>query len=257
MNIKQAMQDKKKYINILESLGFFLKHKSLILLSILILCITFAITIFAGIHVMEWINSFTGGETFFMEAPATEAWYHYFSLAGWWILKGMFLIISTVISFYLSFLIAYNITSPLYSFLAARSEKLFRGHSAGAPFNFSGIITDILQALKVSVVMIILSIIAFIINFIPFIGQVAAFLIYVGANTLLFVDFPAGEHRWPLKRKIGWLFQNKITTLRIGLFPTFVSLIPVANVFIFVFIFPVYIVHTTVNFVLSEKRLES
>ena len=68
------------------------------------------------------------------------------------------------------------------------------------------------------------------------------------------IDFPASRRRWPMKKKLLWTKENPIASLRIGILPTFLSMIPFINIILLAFIFPLLVVHSTLNFVASENR---
>jgi len=57
-----------------------------------------------------------------------------------------------------------------------------------------------------------------------------------------------------MKRKLLWTKANLVASLRIGTLPTLLSMIPFINIILLAFIFPLLVVHSTLNFVAYENR---
>ena len=91
-------------------------------------------------------------------------------------------------------------------------------------------------------------------NFIPVVGQVVVLLIYTFYSALVFVDYPASRHRWSLGRKVGWVRDYYKRSFRLGIFPALISMVPVINIFFMALLFPLFTVHTTLNFIAIERR---
>ncbi|MGD9949390.1 MAG: EI24 domain-containing protein, partial [Desulfobulbus sp.] len=89
-------------------------------------------------------------------------------------------------------------------------------------------------------------------NFIPVAGQAAVFCIYAFYSALMFVDYPASRYRWSLGRKLSWLRHHHNQAFRLGLFPAMISMVPLLNVFLMALLFPLFTVHTTLNFLAIE-----
>jgi CysZ protein len=127
--------------------------------------------------------------------------------------------------------------------------------SAGeASLTFPGILIDLWEGIKIGMVGVVASIFALAVNFLPVVGQIAAFLIYVYYSTLMFIDFPSSRYRWNLRQKIGWVVSHKEASFRLGLLPALISLVPILNIFLLALLFPLFTVHTTLNYLTIERR---
>ncbi len=251
MLLKELKEKKRKAVYLSETMHFFVEHKILFFYSTMILALTFIVTIFMSSFVISQVHSLTGD--FFSTAPKYNTFYTQTLYFLWVAGKFVFNLIIGLIALYVSFIVSYTLSSPLYSKLANITEKFFKGEpEPSETFSITQIIFDIKEALKVSAIMFFFSIIALFSNFIPVVGQIIAFLIYLFVNALLLIDFSASENRLSLSEKISWIFKHKILSGNIALFPTLISLIPIINIFIFVLIFPFYVVHATLNFVLNK-----
>ena len=94
-------------------------------------------------------------------------------------------------------------------------------------------------------------------NFLPVIGQAAVFVLYVYYSALMFVDYPSSRYRWSLGDKLRWLRSHRATSFRIGLLPALLSMVPILNIFLMAVCFPLFTVHTTLNFLAIEGRRET
>jgi CysZ protein len=251
MLLKDFKTNQRKNVYLSETIQFFKEHKILFFYSTMILTLTFLLTIIMSSFVVSQLNSLTGN--FFSNPPQNNSFYTKTIYIFWVAGKFLFNLIVGLISLYVSFLLSYTLSSPLYSKLANVTEKFFKGENEPSEkFSISKIWFDIKEAIKVSFIMLSLSIVALFANFIPIAGQLTAFFIYLFVNALLLIDFSASENRFSLSEKIQWIFSHKILSGNIAFFPTLISLIPIINIFIFVFIFPFYVVHATLNFVLNK-----
>lgn len=211
------------------------------------------ITIFSYHFVSSWIDSLTA--PFFDKDPITEGFFDYIYYFGWLLTRLVFKGIAALIVFYISFIFSYTLTSPLYSFISILAEDIYFGRpDDDSDFSFETIVEDILQALKISGTVLLCTIFVFFINFVPVIGQITAIAFYIVINALMLVDFPASRRNWDLKTKTLWIRENIVTTLRIGSVPTLISMIPLANNIILAFLFPLFVVHSTINFSQIEKN---
>lgn len=176
---------------------------------------------------------------------------HKASIAGNWLYR----IVSKILAFYLSFLVAYTLTTPGYAFLSSSAERIHAGKDfdPDAAFTITGILIDIFEGLKVALFGVLVTVIALFVNFIPAIGQVAVFLLYTYYSALMFLDYPTSRRRWNLKRKLSWLYCHSSPSFRIGVLPALVSMIPILNIFAIALLFPVLTVHATLNY--SEIEL--
>ena len=68
---------------------------------------------------------------------------------------------------------------------------------------------------------------------------------------------PASRRRWGLGRKLLWLRHYSGHTARLGLIPAAVSMVPLLNVFLLAFIFPLFTVHAALNFSAVEASRPS
>jgi Uncharacterized protein involved in cysteine biosynthesis len=91
-------------------------------------------------------------------------------------------------------------------------------------------------------------------NFIPVIGQAAVFVLYTFYSALMFVDYPASRYRWTLGEKLRWVRRYHQQAFRLGIFPAMISMIPLLNVFLMALFFPLFTIHTTLNFLVIEGK---
>lgn len=246
LNVKESFTV--EWVPLYRSLFLMLRKKQLFGWSILLVLITGLLT-WAGflltMHLME-----DATQQFFSIAPATDSilgWIKYgFWVAGDW----LFSIVSHILAFYLAFLIAYSLTTPGYAFLSVAAEKLHAGEyfDGDADFNFSGFLIDIGEGIKIALFGVIVTFIAFFVNFIPGIGQATVILLYIYYSTLMFIDYPASRRRWSLGEKLLWLRHNSSTAFRLGVLPALLSMIPIVNIFAIALIFPLLTIHATLNF---------
>ncbi|NNK58467.1 MAG: cysteine biosynthesis protein, partial [Desulfofustis sp.] len=155
-----------------------------------------------------------------------------------------------IIAFFLAFLLAYTLTTPFYSFLSNSAEKIFWGKEFQEDdgFTMAGIAKDLFEGAKIALFGLLITAVALAVGFVPIVGQLAVFLIYTYYSALMFVDYPASRRRWGLSRKLSWLRHYSGHTFRLGLIPAAVSMIPLLNVFLLAFIFPLFTVHAALNF---------
>lgn len=210
---------------------------------------------------IQFINSLTGH--FFKAAPAGSGILGWLTGMGWVVMKYLFLIITRITSFYLAFLVSYCLTTPGYIFLSGAVEKTYERKNIHMDqqekhdINFktsrisriSIILTDLLEGIKIGLIGILVTIVALAVNFIPIIGQMLVFLIYVFYSALMFIDYPASNRHWTLGQKINWVGSHYRRSLRIGILPAMISMIPFINILFMALFFPLFTVHTTLNFV--------
>ena len=202
------------------------------------------------------ISSFFTVKTleFFEIALATDELfsqiYHALKVCGAFLFK----IVVNVLLFYLSFVLAYALVSPLYSFISIIAEDVYFGKPQDdAELSLSGIIEDVKQALKVTLAAFLLGVVAFFIGFVPVLGQFAALVFCFFMNALLIFDFVTSRRRWTFVNKAKWLVFHPALTLKTALLPTLISFIPVINTIFTAFLFPVFVVHATMNFACAER----
>ncbi len=218
--------------------------------------LTGALTWLGYLFSVDLINQFTG--SFFTAPPTVEHFWHWPLVWGWTAMKWVFLVLSRVVAFYLAFLVAYCLTTPGYVFLSTwagnrYTEKSGEGEAA---LSLAGILVDLREGVKIGVIGLLVTVAALLANFIPVIGQVTVFILYVFYSALMFVDFPSSRYRWTLGRKLGWLQQHRNQAFRLGLLPAVISMIPLLNVFLMALFFPLFTIHTTLNFLAIEGGKE-
>lgn len=240
------------WIPLTTSLKLIFTRKRLFLWSAILVFVTFGLTWLGFLLSVDLMDKLTGN--FINTPPDTDTILGWIKHKGWVVAKWLFLIISKIIAFYVAFIIAYTITTPGYSFLSAAAEKMYAGEhfDPDANFTLAGILVDIFEGLKIAFFGIIVTVAALLVNFIPGIGQVLAFLLYTYYSTLMFIDFPTSRRRWRLGRKLGWLRQHSSQSFRIGVGPALISMIPLINIFAMAILFPILTVHSSLNFAAIE-----
>lgn len=194
--------------------------------------------------------------SFLGEAPARESWLDWLTYSGWFIAKALFLIVSRVISFFIAFLVAYSLCSPFYAILSSAAEKLFLGNAFvdDEGFTLKTMLIDLWEGLKIASCGILVSVFALFLGFIPIFGQLSVIFVYTMFSTLMFIDYPASRRRWGLGAKLSWLRNHLRASIRIGILPAFVGMIPFFNIFFMALLFPLLTVHATLNFVAVERQ---
>ena len=238
------------------SLFFLLRHPRLLGWSLILVILTGALTWWGYLFSIDLVNQITG--SFFTSPPIVEHFWHWPLVWGWTAMKWIFLVLSRVVAFYLAFLVAYCLTTPGYVFLSTwagnrYTEKAGEGEAA---FTLTGILVDLWEGVKIGAIGLLVTVAALLVNFIPVIGPVTVFVIYVFYSSLMFIDFPASRYRWTLGEKLRWLQQHRAQSFRLGLLPAVISMIPLLNVFLMALFFPLFTVHTTLNFLAVEGEKE-
>lgn len=237
-----------KWIPLSTSIKLIFTRKRLFFLSSLLICLTIGLTWLANWILLDYIDTLTAK---FMPASSESAgiwgWVRHMAMVvGSW----LYLVISRVASFYLAFLVAYTLTTPGYAFLSVAAEKMHAGDyfDEDAAFTLVGIMRDVLEGLKIALFGIVVTVIALFLNFIPAIGQAAAFLLYCYYSALMFLDYPVSRRRWSLGRKLLWIRRHSSPSFRLGVLPALLSMIPIINIFAMALFFPVLTVHASLNF---------
>lgn len=230
------------------SLSFLLGRKQLLGWSAILITVTVVLTWVGFMLTTGLIDSVT--RSFFETGPTHESWWGWIKYSGWLVVKYLYVLVTRIIAFFLAFLLAYTLTTPFYSFLSNSAEKLYWGKEFQEDdgFSLAGIMKDLWEGFKIALFGIVVTILALAVGFIPVIGQISVFLIYTCYSALMFLDYPASRRRWGLGRKLLWLRHHSGHTARLGLIPAAVSLIPVLNIFLLAFIFPLFTVHAALNF---------
>lgn len=238
------------------SCAFLFRHPRLLGWSLLLVVLTGALT-WAGYHFsVDLIDRFTG--SFFITPPAVEKIWHWPILWGWTLLKWVFLFLSRGVAFYLAFIASYSLTTPGYAYLSAWAGNRYcaQAGEGEAVFSLAGALVDLREGIKIGAMGLVVTAVALLANFIPLIGQVAVFVLYAYYSALMFVDYPTSRYRWTLGQKLGWLRLHARPAFRLGLFPALISMVPVLNIFLMALCFPLFTIHTTLNFLAIEGRKE-
>jgi len=240
------------WISLPKAFVFLLKNPRLLGLSLLLVLLTGALTWLGYLETIHLVDAWTA--PFFQHPPTYNGWLGWFLAKSWVMVKYLFLAISRITAFYLAFLLAYCCTSPGYVFLASATEKIYRGNrlSADEGFSVGTILVDLMEGIKIGMVGLLVTVVALVVNFIPVAGQGLVFLLYAFYSALMFIDYPASNHHWSLGRKIAWIKRHKDRAIRLGLLPALISLIPIVNIMLMALFFPLFTVHTTLNFLVVE-----
>jgi CysZ protein len=253
-NISQQHPKTAQWIPLSYSFAFLMRSKRLMGWSAILVLVTIAFTWAGYLLTVDFVDGLTG--SFFLTQPEAVGIWGWTKYIGWLLMKWGFLIVSRIVAFYLAFLIAYSLSAPGYVFLSTAAEKKHAGEDfePDAALNIKGLLLDLWEGIKIGLFGIIVTVLALIANFIPGVGQVVVLLLYTYYSALMFVDYPSSRRRWTLGQKISWLKQHNTQSLRLGIFPALVSLVPVVNIFFIAMLFPLMTVHSTLNFVAIEKN---
>lgn len=241
------------WIPLSTSATLILRTKLLLGWSALLVLVTIVLTWIGFQLTTELFDHLPGA--FFTAPPATDSILGWLKYSGWLVAKGLFLLVSRIVAFYLAFLAAYSLSAPLYVFLSTAAEKIHAGKQfqADEGFTLRGIIRDLLEGFKIGAFGIIVTIVALAVSFIPLIGQITVFLLYTYYSALMFIDYPSSRRHWSLGRKISWISNHSGQCFRLGVIPAVVSMIPILNIFLIALIFPLFTVHSTLNFYAIEQ----
>ncbi|MDR2550925.1 MAG: EI24 domain-containing protein [Desulfobulbus sp.] len=238
------------------SCAFLFRHPRLLGVSLLLVLLTGTFTWLGYLFTVDLINHFTGA--FFTTPPTVEKFWHWPLLWGWTALKWGFLLLTRVAAFYLAFILAYSLTTPGYAFLStwAGNRYCVQAGEGEAVFSLAGALVDLREGLKIGAMGLVVTAGALFANFVPVIGQVTVFVLYSYYSALMFVDYPASRYRWTLGQKLGWLRLHSGQAFRLGIFPALISMVPLLNIFLMALFFPLFTIHTTLNFLTIEGRKE-
>jgi len=215
--------------------------------------LTFALTWGGYLLAVVFVDGQTSG--FFQQAPEAVGIWGWIKHLGWQAMKWTFFVVTRVVAFYMAFMLAYTLSAPGYIFLSSAAEKKYAGDAfeKDAALSLSGILTDMLEGVKISVLGLLITAVALTVGFIPLFGQIAVLFLYTCYSALMFIDYPASRRRWSLGRKMGWLRRHGRLTFHLGLLPAVVSLVPIVNIFLMALLFPLFTVHATLNFSALEQ----
>lgn len=242
------------WVPLARSLAFLLRHPRLVGWSLVLVLVTGSLTWGGYTFCVDLISQYTG--SFFGTPPTVEKFWHWPLLWGWTAVKWVYLILSRVVAFYLAFVAAYSLTTPGYVYLSTWAGNRYspRAGEGEADLSLGGIMVDLIEGIKIGAMGLVVSLLALMANFVPVAGQAAVFTLYAFYSALMFIDYPASRYRWSLGRKIAWLRSHPQQAFRLGLLPALISMIPVLNVFLMALLFPLFTVHTTLNFLSIEGR---
>ena len=242
-----------KWISLRDNIRFIFSRPTLIAWSIVLLAATALVTFLGYTFILSGFEALTGN---FFKAPPNGGAFLQFS---WHILLWLYLISTRLVSFYIALLLSYTVTFPAYMFLSNGVEKIDAGDSFDSQegFDISIIIDDLLEGVKIALFGIVVSLILFFVTFLPVLGTVIAFVVFIFYSTLLFIDFPASRRHWTLSAKLRWLYAHPLLSLRIGFIPALVGMVPIMNVLFIALLSPVLTVHATRNFVaVTDNELQ-
>jgi len=244
------------WISLPRALAFLLKSPQLLGWSLLLVLLTAALTWLGYLEAIHLVDTWTA--PFFQHPPEQSGWIGWLQGKGWLAARYLFLAISRITAFYLAFLVAYCCTTPGYVFLASATEKKYQGNSLShnTRSGLHTILVDLLEGIKIGLLGLVVTVIALVVNFVPVVGQGLVFLLYAFYSALMFIDYPASNRHWSLKRKISWVKKHKNRAIRLGLLPALISLVPLLNILLMALCFPLFTVHTTLNFITVEAKFE-
>jgi len=238
------------------SFSFLCRYPRLLGWSLVLVVLTGTLTWFGYLFSVDLIDQLTG--SFFLAPPSVEKFWHWPLLWGWTALKWIFLVLSRVVAFYLAFVVAYSLTTPGYVFLSTWAGNRYceQAGEGEATLTLTGALVDLVEGIKIGAMGLVVTVVALMANFIPVLGQAAVFVLYAFYSALMFVDYPASRYRWTLGEKLLWLRRHHTQAFRLGLLPAMISMIPLLNVFFMALFFPLFTIHTTLNFLVIEGRKE-
>jgi CysZ protein len=244
------------WVPLSSSFSFLFRYPRLLGWSLILVVLTGTLTWFGYLLTVDLINQLTG--SFFTTPPTVEKFWHWPLLWGWTALKWMYLVLSRVVAFYLAFVLAYSLTTPGYVFLSISAGNRYceQAGQGEALLTLSGALIDLREGIKIGALGLVVTALALFVNFIPVVGQAAVFVLYTFYSALMFVDYPASRYRWTLGEKMTWLRRHHRQAFRLGLFPAVIRMIPLLNVFLMALFFPLFTIHTTLNFLVIEGRKE-
>ncbi len=217
-------------------------------LILLALCVA---AIYAGNAVLiDWI----------LNLKLIQQWHHFFNNQKWivWLFK-LGIHISTFflfISFYKFVFLA--VASPLYAYIAEKSAEKYKGITF--PFHFGQFIKDIIHGIRISIrnlfKQLLLTLLLFILSFIPLIGLVFSFFIilldayYYG---FAMIDYSCERDKKTVRESVQFIHQHRGVALGNGLiFYACMVVLPVIGV---IFIAPISAIAATISYYqITEKR---
>lgn len=215
------------------------------------------ITIFISIFLYHYIYS--GFSTllvsFYSKPPALDGLLDYLYYPLWGLTKLAFHAVIISISFFIPFILAYILTSPVQSMIRYMTDDMFLGKTVeNTDFSFEDAIEDIKQTLPSAGIALGALFAAFFLNLIAVIGQVSAFVIIIAISALLVNEMSFRKYGFDPKKKLLWMKDHSFHCLRTGSLPSFLSALPLINNVIIAFLMPLFIVHAALNFEQTVKE---
>jgi CysZ protein len=157
-----------------------------------------------------------------MMLPAHNNWWQ---TILYWLSMVIIPIIFLIILFFTFVSIACIIASPFLELLSSKYLSKLDPNSS-YKFEFPFLKTMWEEAKKIIVILLI-AIFAFPLNFIPVIGSFIYFFISSLLFAYEFLDYPMSIASWPFKKRYSLLFKNFFTSLGLGIAITATFLIPI------------------------------
>jgi CysZ protein len=240
------------WVNLSGAVLFLLRHPGLLMFSLGLVSLTALLSWLGFTFIIAQLDTFF--TDLLKPPPPSDAWWAIIIEGGWQLVMWFYLLVSRLIGFYLCFLLAYTLSSPLYSLLSEAVERatLVMGTNA-IRFSPRTLLLDIKEGVKLALMGIGIAVASLVIGLVPLFGPVLVLIIYIFYTALLFIDFPAANRHWALRRKIRWLQDRPRVAIRLGTLPALIGMIPVVNIFIMALLFPLLVVQATLNFVSIEE----
>ncbi|PVX51964.1 uncharacterized protein involved in cysteine biosynthesis [Balneicella halophila] len=133
------------------------------------------------------------------------------------------------------------IMSPFFSIISERIESLETG--VDYPFSIKKALQDIWRGIKITVrnavVQLLLSVVIFIIGFIPILGAFAPILLFVTSSFFYgasFMDFGMERHYPTIRESISFIRQHRVATFGVGALFALSLFLPLCNLFLAAFV---------------------
>ncbi|HNW83456.1 MAG TPA: EI24 domain-containing protein [bacterium] len=235
-----------------ESGKIIIANSRILVFALAVTLIMIFVSMFLYHYFSSGFNSLLSG--FYSNSPALDGPFDYIYYLFWAVTKVFFHAIVIAASFLIPFILSYIITSPLNSIISIMAKDLSDGKPVeGADFSFEDAFEDIINSLQVAGLSAGLILIAFFLNLIPVIGQIAAFAIFIAVFSMLINDFSLQNSNLDPKMKILWMRDHPFHCLRTGTLPAILAMLPLLNNVILALVFPVLIIHAVLNFEQIKK----
>lgn len=216
-------------------------------ISLFLILITLFISIFFYHYIYSGFNTLLSG--FYSKPPALDGLFDYLFYPLWLLTKLSFQAVIISISFFIPFIFAYIITSPIQSMIRYMGDDMYNGKTVeNTDFSFEDAIDDIKESLQCAGIVTGLLFIAFFLNLIAVIGQISAFFIIITASALMINDISFRKYGYDPKKKLLWMKDHSFHCLRTGFLMAFLSILPLMNNVVIAFLMPLFIIHAALNF---------